>query len=240
MIASTVISEMCGEIVNGNFDDLHPKFVSSMKVLFDILDDGEMGYILLSDLEKWWDATDLAQGDDRPAIPTEALDSLRKITPPNGRLSFERFIAGLKLSLLKIRLQNIEGNYIPEKKVNLVHNGHDHGYYSELDLHTKADTVKVSETTHASIISLDQRRPRTYSVSRLNEAPTTTDARITRSNNSSNSEQEKIMTESRQSKHEQKGNLPSWNDTMFKSLQDNVLLKLDRSNASSARNPMGL
>ena len=39
-------------------------------------------------------------------LPKGVLESLKKVTPPNGMLSFERFCAGLKICLLHIRVEN--------------------------------------------------------------------------------------------------------------------------------------
>uniref|UniRef100_A0A1A9V6A8 Suppressor APC domain-containing protein n=1 Tax=Glossina austeni TaxID=7395 RepID=A0A1A9V6A8_GLOAU len=89
-------SKLTNPSINGNALDALPKsFVVSMKTLFDILDDQLSGYVKFSDIEKGW------QDDGNKGLPHGVLDSLRKVTPANGLLTFERFCAGLKLCLLR-------------------------------------------------------------------------------------------------------------------------------------------
>ncbi|EDW08542.2 suppressor APC domain-containing protein 2 [Drosophila mojavensis] len=78
-----------------SLDALPKQFVLSMKKLFDILDDKQSGYVRFADIEKGW------QDDGSKGLPQGVLDSLRRVTPPSGLLSFERFCAGLKLCLLR-------------------------------------------------------------------------------------------------------------------------------------------
>nr|AAO01074.1 CG3880-PA [Drosophila virilis] len=78
-----------------SLDALPKQFVLSMKKLFDILDDKHSGYVRYADIEKGW------QDDGSKGLPQGVLDSLRRVTPPSGLLSFERFCAGLKLCLLR-------------------------------------------------------------------------------------------------------------------------------------------
>ncbi|KAB7507494.1 Suppressor APC domain-containing protein 2 [Armadillidium nasatum] len=66
-------------------EGLPKSFVCSMRTLFDIMDDQHTGYIRFS------------------GLPEGVLSNLRKVTPPNGFLSFDRFCAGLKNCLLKKR-----------------------------------------------------------------------------------------------------------------------------------------
>ncbi|KAH8299868.1 hypothetical protein KR044_007115 [Drosophila immigrans] len=80
-------------------DALPKQFVLSMKKLFDILDDKHSGYVRYTDIEKGW------QDDGSKGLPQGVLDSLRRVTPPSGLLSFERFCAGLKLCLLRNQQQ---------------------------------------------------------------------------------------------------------------------------------------
>lgn len=75
-------------------DSLPKSFINSMKTLFDILDDQQTGFVKFIDIEKRWQ-------DDGAKGPTGVVDSLRKVTPASGLLSFERFCAGLKISLLR-------------------------------------------------------------------------------------------------------------------------------------------
>lgn len=87
-------------IVTGNtassaLDNLPKQFVYSMRTLFDIMDDKRTGFVRLSDIEQRW------QDDGSKGLPPGVIDSLRRVTPASGLLSFERFCAGLKICLLK-------------------------------------------------------------------------------------------------------------------------------------------
>lgn len=77
-------------------DGLPKYFVAAMRTLFDIMDDQNSGFIKYADIECRW------QDDDNTCLPKGVLDNLKKVTPPNGLLSFERFCSGLKLCLLQI------------------------------------------------------------------------------------------------------------------------------------------
>ncbi|XP_001976662.3 suppressor APC domain-containing protein 2 [Drosophila erecta] len=83
-------------------DTLPKQFVLSMKKLFDILDDKQTGYVRFTDIEKGW------QDDGSKGLPRGVLDSLRRVTPSSGLLSFERFCAGLKLCLLRNQQNAVE------------------------------------------------------------------------------------------------------------------------------------
>ncbi|XP_011315317.1 suppressor APC domain-containing protein 2 [Fopius arisanus] len=78
-------------------DDLPKSFLSAMRTLFRIMDDQNSGYVKYSDIEERW------QDDGTQGLPRGVLESLKKITPPNGLLSFDRFCAGLKMCLLQIK-----------------------------------------------------------------------------------------------------------------------------------------
>lgn len=52
-------------------------------------------FICCSDIENRW------HDDGTKGLPKGVLDSLQKVTPPNGLLTFERFCAGLKICLLR-------------------------------------------------------------------------------------------------------------------------------------------
>lgn len=77
-----------------SIDGLPKQFIASLKVLFDILDEGSRGYVKFSDIEARWHEEGVR------GLPSGVTEALRKVTPPNGYLSFERFVAGLKLALL--------------------------------------------------------------------------------------------------------------------------------------------
>jgi len=76
---------------------LPEKFVSAMRTLFDVMDDNKTGFISLADIESRW-CSDKEEGG---SVPPGVIDSLRKVTPASGELSFERFCAGLKICLLR-------------------------------------------------------------------------------------------------------------------------------------------
>ena len=74
-------------------DDLPKQFVSSLRILFDILDENHNGFVRLSDIESRW------KEDGVKGLPSGVVDALKRVTPANGYLNFDRFVAGLKLVL---------------------------------------------------------------------------------------------------------------------------------------------
>lgn len=79
----------------GPTDNLPKQFVAAMRTLFDIMDDKRTGFVRLTDIEQRW------KDDGAKGLPHGVIDSLRKVTPPSGLLSFDRFCAGLKICLLR-------------------------------------------------------------------------------------------------------------------------------------------
>lgn len=75
-------------------EGLPKAFLHSLRTLFDILDDGRRGYVHISEIEGRW------QGAEACELPAGVLDGLRRVTPPHGCLTFERFVAGLRYSTL--------------------------------------------------------------------------------------------------------------------------------------------
>ncbi|MBN3323816.1 SAPC2 protein, partial [Atractosteus spatula] len=75
-------------------DGLPRAFLQSLRTLFDILDDDRRGYVHVSEIESRW------QGADTRELPGGVLECLRRVAPPHGCLTFERFVAGLRFSLL--------------------------------------------------------------------------------------------------------------------------------------------
>ncbi|XP_035523537.1 suppressor APC domain-containing protein 2 isoform X2 [Morone saxatilis] len=75
-------------------DGLPKAFLHSLRTLFDILDDAGRGYVHISEIESRW------QGADTRELPGGVLGCLRRVTPPHGCLTFERFVAGLRYSML--------------------------------------------------------------------------------------------------------------------------------------------
>ena len=76
-------------------DGVPKQFINSLRVLFDILDEEQSGFVRLTDIESRW------KDDDVNGLPKGVVDALRKVTPTSGNLTFERFVAGLKISLLR-------------------------------------------------------------------------------------------------------------------------------------------
>lgn len=85
------------QIQTSNPDILPKSFVTAMRTLFRIMDDQNTGFVKYSDIEERW------QDDGTQGLPKGVLESLKKVTPPNGLLTFERFCAGLKICLLQIQ-----------------------------------------------------------------------------------------------------------------------------------------
>lgn len=81
-------------------EELPKQFVASLKTLFDILDEGRTGFVRLGDIESRWQT----DGPEE-ALPSGVIEALRKVTPSNGNLSFDRFVAGIKIALLRNRNQ---------------------------------------------------------------------------------------------------------------------------------------
>lgn len=59
--------------------------------------------VAFSEIENRW------QDDGTKGLPKGVIDSLQKVTPPNGLLSFERFCAGLKICLLRNQVESTRG-----------------------------------------------------------------------------------------------------------------------------------
>lgn len=74
---------------------LPKQFVTSMRTLFDIMDEKKSGFVKLSDIERRW------QDNGSKGLPQDVIECLRTTTPNNGLLSFDQFCAGLKISLLR-------------------------------------------------------------------------------------------------------------------------------------------
>ncbi|XP_070149628.1 suppressor APC domain-containing protein 2 isoform X2 [Polyergus mexicanus] len=88
------------QIQSSTVDGLPKHFVNAMRTLFDIMDDQNTGFVKFADIEGRW------QDDGTQGMPKDILDSLKKVTPPSGMLSFERFCAGLKICLLQIQTES--------------------------------------------------------------------------------------------------------------------------------------
>jgi hypothetical protein len=78
-----------------SLEGLPKQFVTSLRTLYDILDENHTGYVRLVDIEMRW------HEEGVKGLPSGVVDALRKVTPTNGYLTFERFVAGLKLALFQ-------------------------------------------------------------------------------------------------------------------------------------------
>ncbi|KAI4470678.1 hypothetical protein MML48_1g16489 [Holotrichia oblita] len=93
---------------SSTLDGLPKQFVTAMRTLFDIMDDKRTGHVNFADIENRW------QDDGSKGLPKGVIESLRKVTPPNGLLTFERFCAGLKICLLRNQVEH--RNQSPSKQ----------------------------------------------------------------------------------------------------------------------------
>jgi len=98
---------------SSTLDGLPKQFVSAMRTLFDIMDDKSTGYVNFQDIEARW------QDDGSKGLPKGVLESLRKVTPANNLLSFERFCAGLKICLLRNQVDKRTGNVVSNGSNNV-------------------------------------------------------------------------------------------------------------------------
>ncbi|RWS14471.1 suppressor APC domain-containing protein 2-like isoform X4 [Dinothrombium tinctorium] len=74
---------------------LPKRFIAALKELFDVLDDAKSGFVKLADIESRW------VEESNPDVPKGFISCLRKVTPVNGLINFERFCAAVKICLLK-------------------------------------------------------------------------------------------------------------------------------------------
>lgn len=72
-------------------------FLDAMRKLFDIMDCDRVGWIHIDDIAHRWQS----QEASNPGLPKNVVQNLRKVMNKEGRLSFERFCAGLKISILR-------------------------------------------------------------------------------------------------------------------------------------------
>ncbi|MEE6504942.1 hypothetical protein FKM82_005384 [Ascaphus truei] len=80
-------------------------FLHSLRTLFDILDDRRRGSVHIQEIETRW------QGADTLELPPGVLQCLRKVAPSDGYLTFERFVLGLRISLLNSQNRDPGGVY---------------------------------------------------------------------------------------------------------------------------------
>lgn len=92
------IVNMSNHPLRSTLDDGLPRqFVASMRTLFEIMDEPKTGSVHFADIESRW------RDDESKRIPRGVVECLKKVTPPDGMLTFERFCAGLKICLLRNR-----------------------------------------------------------------------------------------------------------------------------------------
>lgn len=72
-------------------------FLHSMRILFDIMDDNQVGAVKFVDIERRWGK----EPHSSSGLPKGILECLRNVTNSAGELTFDRFCAGLKICLLK-------------------------------------------------------------------------------------------------------------------------------------------
>ncbi|XP_075435181.1 suppressor APC domain-containing protein 2 isoform X1 [Ascaphus truei] len=80
-------------------------FLHSLRTLFEILDDRRRGSVHIQEIETRW------QGADTLELPPGVLQCLRKVAPSDGYLTFERFVLGLRISLLNSQNRDPGGVY---------------------------------------------------------------------------------------------------------------------------------
>lgn len=119
--------------------DLPREFLRYLKTLFDILDEKGTGFVRLSDIETRWKTKQGSNG-----LGEGVMENLRKVTPKNGLLNFERLCTGMKLAL---KTQ-------PRAQTNGSANGLDHSTrrsnsLPQLDTATKGWTSDSSEDSFA-------------------------------------------------------------------------------------------
>uniref|UniRef100_A0A1I8A9V4 EF-hand domain-containing protein n=1 Tax=Steinernema glaseri TaxID=37863 RepID=A0A1I8A9V4_9BILA len=79
------------------FTQLPDHFVDSLKVLFDVVDADRKGYVTYEQICAQWRQLPTSQ------LPGNFLECLGRIAPPSGKLTFERFLAGIRLALVEKR-----------------------------------------------------------------------------------------------------------------------------------------
>ena len=86
------------------------KFVKALKKLFDIFDTTKCGLVRIVDIESRINDEEFDEELDRPQ---DLIDSLRKVTSPNGLINFSNFCAAINICLLKNQLAKSkqQGNY---------------------------------------------------------------------------------------------------------------------------------
>lgn len=130
-----------------SIEGLPKQFIKSLRVLFDILDEQRCGYVRLVDIESRW------HEEGVKGLPSGVIEALRKVTPQNGYLSFDRFVAGLKLSMLTNRNpKQHDDNQRSENNAYTKHNKPHHGVSQAHQQHEKENRTAngtLRRTSHA-------------------------------------------------------------------------------------------
>lgn len=129
----------------GALDNLPKRFVSSMRTLFDIMDDKRTGFVRLADIEHRW------QDDGSKGLPPGVIDSLRRVTPASGMLSFDRFCAGLKICLLKSQSEG-KGS---SRRSSTSASSDSNNSHVNVNINTSTTSSKSSRPPSAPLLDLD-------------------------------------------------------------------------------------
>lgn len=138
--------------------DLPREFLRYLKTLFDILDEKGTGFVRLTDIESRWKTKHGSNG-----LSEGVIENLRKVTPKNGLLSFERLCTGMKLALKTQPRAQTNG-------VNGTTNGLDHSSkrsnsLPQLDASSKDWTSDSSEDSFAG----NERRNKVQIIKKLRD-----------------------------------------------------------------------
>lgn len=131
--------------------DLPREFLRYLRTLFDVLDENGNGLVKLADIESRWKTKQSSN-----ALSEGVIESLRKVTPKNGLLSFERLCTGMKLAL-KAQPQTGKNGYGQTNKPS--------SSFPKLDSSAKDWTSDSSEDSSAS----SERREKVQMIKKLRE-----------------------------------------------------------------------
>lgn len=141
-------SSSCGSGTSP-LENLPKKFVSSMRTLFDIMDDKRTGFVRLSDIEARW------QDDGSKGLPHGVIDCLRRVTPVSGMLSFERFCAGLKICLLRNQANDCKMSRRSSSDSNSNSNSNCNLLATVKNVNSNSDTNNNTNATNGNIIQMN-------------------------------------------------------------------------------------
>ena len=79
------------------FEGLPGPFIEAMRKLFDLVDVRKEGRVRVDDIASKW----APAPPHTNHLPKGIVASLKKVTTPDGFLTFERFCAGLKIAMLR-------------------------------------------------------------------------------------------------------------------------------------------